>query len=61
MSGKSKVTRLRELVDALDDLLDWYEDEHERSCYGDGDVPAELVDLEQAVYKARAALEGEAT
>lgn len=51
--------RLRGLVSAYQDLVIYYEDDHERSTYGDDDIPAELLKLEQAIDVASGAKENE--
>jgi hypothetical protein len=37
---------LREVVDAADELIGWYESEHERGNYEDDDLPEDLREVE---------------
>lgn len=52
----SRETLLENALKAADDLIGWYEQEHDRSCYEDNDVPEDLVELEAALEAARARL-----
>jgi len=50
--AKAKIERLQAIVQAQDNLIDWYENEHERSCYDDVDIPEDLRELEEAIKAA---------
>lgn len=53
MTDQEKVKLLEEALSKAEDLIGWYESEHERSCYDDEDVPEDLVELEEAYNKAK--------
>ena len=44
---------LEDALKAAEDLLGWYESEHDRSCYEDGDLPEDFVELENAYNEAK--------
>ena len=46
-------SKLESLVEALSNLVDWYEVEMERSEYADDEVPKGLQELEAEVKKYR--------
>ena len=50
----AEIERLRAIERALRAIVDYYEDETERSCYDDADVPAELQEAERALKAAEA-------
>ncbi len=49
----SRETLLENALKAAEDLLGWYEQEHDRSNYEDDDVPEDLVELENEYNKAK--------
>ena len=57
-AAEAIVEKYKALVDAKDDLLMHLEDEMERSSFDDADLPPEVLELEQAVCVAEAALKG---
>lgn len=48
-----KLKAAEAVISAQSDLIMWYEDDHERDCYEDSNVPPELLELEQAIDAAR--------
>jgi hypothetical protein len=44
---------LENALKAAEDLISWYEVDQDRSCYEDGDVPEDLVELEEEYNKAK--------
>lgn len=53
---RAREAKLREALDAADDVISWYESEHERNSYEDTELPQELLEAEANLEKARAAL-----
>ncbi len=54
----TEISRLQAIVVAQREIIGWYEEEMERSCHEDSNIPEELRQLEQALEAAEAA-EGE--
>jgi len=44
---KLKVENLKSILIAQDEIISWYEDDHDRYEYDDEEVPKELLELEQ--------------
>ena len=51
----NSVEKYKELVETLEDLLYWYEDQMERFDWNSGDVdfPKEVLELEEKITKAK--------
>jgi hypothetical protein len=45
--------RLKKIIDALEDVVAWYETDNERETYDDEDIPSELAESEKALEIAR--------
>lgn len=59
MSEKSsREIALEEALKAAEDVISYYECEHDRSNYDDEDLPEELLEAEEALEKAKAKLKG---
>lgn len=56
MPKKSREKLLEEALKAAEDLIGWYEMEHDRSCYEDDELPEDFVQLEEAFEKAKVKL-----
>lgn len=51
MSDREKL--LEAALEAADDLIGWYESEHDRGNYEDDDLPEDFVELEEAYNTAK--------
>ena len=49
--------KLLMVMNAERNLRYWYEEEHERSCYSDCDLPEDLLELEHHLEKVRESYE----
>ena len=45
--------RLKKIIDALEDVVAWYETDNERGTYDDEDIPSELAELEKVLEIAQ--------
>ncbi len=45
--------RLEDVIDAMEDVLSWYTDEHERSSREDYEMPDDLLDYERKLEEAQ--------
>ena len=50
---KLKVENLKSILIAQDEIISWYEDDHDRYEYDDEEVPEELLELEQQLEAAK--------
>ena len=53
--AKEDVEHLQAIVEAQSDIISYYEDETERSCFTDAEIPEALREAEQAREAAEAA------
>lgn len=49
----TEISRLQAIVAAQREIIYWYEEEGERSCHEDSEIPEELRQLEQALGAAK--------
>lgn len=59
LRAAKKIERLQAIVDAQQDIVDYYEAEHDRDNYADEDVPKELREFELQLLKALAGREAD--
>ena len=48
-----EVQKLKDIISAQQDLINWYEEDHGRWEYEDEDVPRDVLDFEQKLEAAK--------
>jgi hypothetical protein len=56
MKKTDKVKLLEAALKAAEDIIGWYEEDGERSCHDDEEVPEDLRELEEALNTAKTKL-----